>query len=292
MKRPACLLLFLLLLPASLWAAAPSRTTDFAALLSGRIVPLSVKLGQLDSTWRRFTILGAQSQGSSLAMFGLPSASPTVVYYSKGQTASAVGESFLVAYAADVKLPDATAALLGRGGEMPEPVTADTPLQLTLLNVHALSNLTGIKPFDLKAELASYQQAYEAVQSAIEARGSMTEGESSDSNLKNLTLAIVMYYTDYDAMPPFADVDETRTVLEDYVKNDEVFNDPTGEPYQFNASLSGKTIESSEDMSKLVVVYQAAPGEDDQREVGFADGHVRKVSAEEWGTLQAESGLE
>jgi prepilin-type processing-associated H-X9-DG protein len=122
----------------------------------------------------------------------------------------------------------------------------------------------------------------------------VAEGAADPSlpNLKSITLAIEMYMTDHDAAPPMADPERFRAVLDEYVANADAFKDPeSGEYYSPNASLSGKPTSAIKDASRTVVIYQPSPGKDGRRGVGFVDGHVAKVTEEEWQKLKAASGI-
>ena len=69
---------------------------------------------------------------------------------------------------------------------------------------------------------------------------------SSDSNLKQLGLAMIQYTQDYDEMmPPMKDAATAKKALYPYVKSDDVFLSPkTHQPYLPNTSLSHRSLAS------------------------------------------------
>jgi hypothetical protein len=292
MRGVALAMLFLLLLPISVWAAQTSGTMDFPTALSGTSIRLSMKMSEFDGSWRRVTVTGAQDLASSYAaMYGLPIG----VQYTKGETANIMGETYLIAYSPP---PNRTAMgymMLGRTEGTVEEITADTPFALSLLSVRTMGSLTNIRPFDLQTEIAAFQQAYSGLQAMIASRGQGEEASNdpSLSNLKNVALAAQMFMADYDdKIPPVDTAEAFRKALEEYVASDDVFQDPdTGESYAVNASLQGKSLSAIQDPAVIVLVYQPTPRDDGTRGVGFLDGHVKRVSDEEWQKLKAESGI-
>ncbi|MFB3881517.1 MAG: hypothetical protein ACE149_09645 [Armatimonadota bacterium] len=295
MRGVALALLLLLLLPVSVWAAQTTQSVDFPTALSGTAIRLSMKLSEFDSSWRRVTVTGAQDLASSYAaMSGIP----VGTHYTRGDTVTIAGETFLIAYSPPPNNAAMGLMIFGRGGGAVEDVTAETSFALSLLNVRTISSLSDIRPFDLATELAAFAEATSRLQSMMEARAStgVVEGEDdpSLSNLKNVALAAQMFMADYDdKIPPVETAEAFRKALEEYVPSNDVFQDPdTGELYSVNASLQGRSLAQIEDPAATVLVYQQTPRADGSRDVGFLDGHVKRVSDEEWQKLKAGSGIE
>jgi prepilin-type processing-associated H-X9-DG protein len=288
MTRTTVVFLLLLAICSGAWAGGAAQPTDFAALLSGSPVPLTLTLKDLDNSWRAFSASGAQEPGSVYgAIYGMPS----TVYYSKGQTVTASGETYLVAYSLQAKKPSYVTMMMGRGGVgQPEALTAASLVGLSLLNVRTMGNLTDIRPFDRDGEIAAYAKSYQDLAAA--AASSNEEAPSSTSSLKNVAIAVEMFMADYDKLPPMKTPEDFRKALEEYVKNDAVFKDPeTGEYYAVNSSISDKSVSDIKDPAKMVVAYQATPGKDGKRGVAFADGHVQQVTEDQWKDLKAGSNI-
>jgi prepilin-type processing-associated H-X9-DG protein len=288
MTRITMVSLLLLAICSGAWAGGPAQSTDYAALLSGDSIPLTLKLSDLDGSWRRFKVTGDQEPDAIYAaMYGVAGA----VYYSKGQTVSVTRETYLVAYGLQAKMPTYATTIMRRGAPPePEKLTAASPVALCLLNVRTMGNLADIRPFDRDAEIAAYLKLYEDLSAAMV---SETSGEPSQmGNLKNVALAIQMFMADYDTTPPMKTPEAFRGALDEYVKNQDVFKDPeTGEYYAINTSISDKSMSEITDPGKIVAVYEAQPGDDGKRGVAFLDGHVQRVSDDEWKRLRDASGI-
>ena len=161
--------------------AQQGDTLGAADLFAGKGPVATLKLRELDATWRRVTINGPaelKSSGSvsSLAggllgaMFGggmpaMPSYTPPT--YSHGTTMTLGGETFLLVYRPNLKGVDMTALMklggAGGGGELPAPekLTADSPVVLTLVNVRSITSMADFRPFNLQQELAESAKAAE-----------------------------------------------------------------------------------------------------------------------------------
>src|SRR5271168_4379148 len=124
MKRILIMILALTTAGAA-WAADVAVDT-FEQAFSSKGLPLSLKLKDLDGSWRRFAAGGGgeavnPAAAMILAMSG--GAAPVgSVYYTKGQTITIAGDKFLIVYRAQPKAADAAAAMAAmRGGQPPEP---------------------------------------------------------------------------------------------------------------------------------------------------------------------------
>jgi hypothetical protein len=287
----------LLLCSATALLAEPARTATYPALLSGKVVPLTVKLKQLDGNWRTFMASGAQDQRASYsALYGLPGGG----YYTQGQTVAVGQETYLVAYALETK-QGALPMMFGRGAVKPEEISGESPLRLALLNVRTMGSMTGIRPFDLTREVAAFSAAYAALQTAMDTQmeAASTEGPQEEleegsvgANLKSVVIAVEMYVADYEAFPPMDSVEGFAEAVADYLESEEVLLDPDHHEYfSLNATLSLRAAGDVKDASKTVLAYQLTPSEDGSRWVGFADGHVKKYAAADWEKLKADQKL-
>jgi len=105
---------------------------------------LSLHLKDLDTTWRVFTTSG----GGYADILSMATGGGASKVFTKGQTVTMGTELFLVAYKVDG--PDIASIIAGGGPPKPKALTGNTVLRLSLLNLHALSSMDGIKVFDLK----------------------------------------------------------------------------------------------------------------------------------------------
>jgi len=158
-----------------------------------------------------------------------------------------------------------------RSDEPPSPqaITADSELTLSLLNLRAISSLNDIRPFDLEKELAEFERIAGEMGQFFP---SQAQG-SSDRNLKQMALALMMYAQDYDEVYPV--VDHTTGYdwwmpLQSYVKNAQVFRcpayraDPTTEPatdYLLNGLFAhGTSMALFQDTSTQIAIAIRKPG--------------------------------
>jgi hypothetical protein len=80
--------------------------------------------------------------------------------------------------------------------------------------------------------------------------------------------------------------------IQPYVRNMELFRHPvTNELYRFNLSLSYKNESSIERIAEIAMVYEGSPAPDGTRGVAFTDGHVQRVTADEWEQIKKVSGV-
>ena len=276
--RPLALLLCgLLALPAPV-ALAQSPDT-FASALSGSQRPLTLKVSDLDNTWRQVSI-SKVGGADLLSLFAGSSrgAAPTLdQYYTHGETTTIGGETYLVAYRYALKLSDLT----GDNASAPPQIIPDTVLSLSLINVRQIASLDGIQPF---APVTAAQADADAAKNAE---------TQSLSNLKQIGLGLLQYTQDWDEhYPPMQSTEIAKNALQPYIKSDTVFQNPTTrKPYRPNTSLSHQPLASIQDPSTLMAYYDDGPNADGERGVLFADGHAKMVTEEEWRRLKAASHL-
>jgi hypothetical protein len=173
--------LLMLILPACSWGA------DFQNLLSGKTHPLTVKLGSLQSDWRRFTIhtAGCASGNISVSVSGHsgPSSSSqnnvadltgSKHYLTQGKTVAAAGQLYLVAYrlpGSGLDLSGLIQAVATKAPPTPVLLTPETTLPLSLLDVKSLGILDDIRAFDLKREIAESEKLAQTIANALKSAG-------------------------------------------------------------------------------------------------------------------------
>ena len=258
-----------------------------------------LRIKDLDSSWHRLRIV-VRRPGDSSA---------TAVCYTRGQTVAVGAHRFLLAYRPTLRpfsLADMQKQFEGRkspsNDEMLDlilpTVKADTPLGAWLVDVAMIVAIENPVPFELKDALADRMSfnPETAVLAAIlfpvfaQAREKARE-TASLSNLKQISLAAMMYCQDYDeTLPPTKSADRLRTVLAPYLKNNEIWTSPvTGKRYAANPWLSGMSLASIESPADTVMLYEAVAYRDGARAVAFVDGHVKKLSASAWEAARARS---
>ncbi len=270
-----------------------ANTADLGALLQGDKTPLTHKLSDLDTTWRRLSLGASADAGNPasayLSLFvGLGSGSD--VYYTQGRMVSVAGETYLVAYRRRAKPLDVTALMRPNGQNdmpKPDPLTPDTVLSLSLLNLRVAGSLNDIRAFDIQQEMLAVQQT------AISADAASTQHNSlsSVSNLKQVSLGLLQYVQDYDEnLPPMKDAATVKKAIYPYVKSDQIFIQPdTKRPYKPNSSLSGRSLATFSAPATMVTFYEDAADQDNTRAVAFLDGHVVRIPEAQWPSLKRAS---
>jgi hypothetical protein len=169
---------------------------DLEALLSGKKYPLSVQLGKLDAQWRRFTIhtTGNASGNISVSVTGsggnsgssqnnVADITGSRSYLTKGETESAGGQTYLVAYGIPgngLQLSGLVQALVSQTPPVPATLSTETTLSLALLDLKSVGSLDDIRVFDLKREIAESEKAAQAIAAALK---SAAGGEKNSSEM-------------------------------------------------------------------------------------------------------------
>lgn len=279
---------------------------DMSALLHGSLTPLAHKLSDLDGTWRRVSTSASADGGNpAQAYLSLFSGGDTGnVYYTQGRTVTVGEETYLVAYHRQTP-PFDFVALMRSGNNAsppkPTPLTPDTVLSLSLLNLRTAGSLNDIRPFDMQQEMTSSRQATaqsDPLNVAVPSRSVQTlavdtqgASQTSVSNLKQLGLGLIQYVQDNDEnLPPMKDAATMKKAILPYAKSEKIFIQPdTKRPYKPNTSLSKRNLASFNDPATMVVLYEDAPDQDNTRAVAFMDGHVKRIPESQWPSLKQTS---
>jgi hypothetical protein len=276
----------LVIVAAILVWAQPGRAADLREVLSGKSFPLTMQLKDLNDQWWHVKVGSAADAGNIAQVYATMFGSGGGAYFTQGTTVNLSGETFLIGY--KTKQKPFNMAQLMRASEPPaaEKLTPETQLALSLLNLKAVSSLDDMRPFNLDQEIAESQAAAVSI---FEEEG----GSASESNLKQITLAMHMYATDHDEMlPPMKDPAQVKALLMPYCKNEELFVDPrTKQPYQVNTVLSDHKLAHITKPDEMVVFYEAAPDDDGMRAVAFLDGRVKRIAEAEWPTVARASKI-
>lgn len=287
-----------MLLLAGLLAATtnlPAENVTIKDALAAKVAPLSLKLSELNRDWYRINVgvkSGPELTGANArAYYGLMlGGMGDNACYTRGDTVTIEGESFLIVYRLVTKPIDVTAMMRGGANAMPAPEkpTPDSALSLALVNLRTVDGLSNIRPFDLEAELASGDTSDTARE---EARDAAAKSRGLQ-NLREIGLAVIAYAQDGDkTLPDMKDAATTRKALEPYCKAKDVFTSPdTKELYAPNASLSGKKLADITGRENIVTFYDPKPV-NDTRAVVFLDGHIERVSEAKWPALKKASKI-
>jgi prepilin-type processing-associated H-X9-DG protein len=108
------------------------------------------------------------------------------------------------------------------------------------------------------------------------------------SNVKQVSLAMLMYLQDYDEKFKLR-ADSYKAKLMPYCKNEQIFHCPADKSgavsYSFNLNLQGKSMSALKYPAQTVMIYEGRNGKLEYRHdgtaiVGFADGHAKAMNAQ------------
>lgn len=147
--------------------APGAHADELADILSGKTVPLTLQLKDLNEQWRRFNTTGQLELGPVSQIFGAIFGGSTSPYFTNGRTVQIGGELYLVAYRANVVTPNLLAVMMSSSGP-PQPtlLTPETRLHLSLISLRSAGSLTDIRPFNLQEVIQESQAAVQAAASA------------------------------------------------------------------------------------------------------------------------------
>jgi len=290
-------------------------------LLAGDKYPLTLKLKDVDTGWRRMTI-GAQLDNAPAARPPTPNsvtsgedfgtklmttfAGQPDTYLTRGQTIKEGSESFLVTYR--VRLDQQAIQefvksfprteqppSLAQVTRLTEMFIQERPLDLALLNMRMVGKVADIRPFRYHDQMAIINTRLKSEFAVSEVRQISSRNSTSLQNLRMIGLGMQQYLGDNDdVLPPMIDPAAARKALLPYVKIAALFaypNQPT-QLYQPNPTLSGKKLAHLARFSSTTVsFYEANAAADGTRAVLFLDGTLRRIRETEWPQLKKGSRI-
>ncbi len=124
--------------PAPTPVATPAVVPASLELFGSKNIPTSVRLRELNSSWRAMGTNGSLELGNfQMLVNSSAGGSFAATYYTKGETVTIGSETYIVAYSLFTLV---------------DKVTPDLPLSLSLLNVKTVGSLSNIRPFDVFKE--------------------------------------------------------------------------------------------------------------------------------------------
>lgn len=284
-------LLMLLVIPAY-GQTQQNNPTNLKDLLSSQSLKLTIQLKDLNADWTRLNVgSGDSGMGGYMQMLSSMFGGSSSHYYTKGQTLALAGETFIVAYAPKGKPIDPSAMMRGKP-PVPEALTPNSQLTISLINLRTCGNLTDIRPFDIKEETAEPKTIEEPM---IDVPQSQSESPTTKSlsNLKVMALGLAMYTQDNnDTIPALGNSGKLKALLNKYIGDDSVFINPiTKKAYKANTILSLHKMSQIHFKAPMVVFYEDAPAPDGTRGVAFLDGHAKRISESEWPRVKRASKI-
>ncbi len=171
-------------------------------------LPLSLRFGDLDHSWRKFRASGQYEFGDLMqtwsSLFGLSTFNN--VYYTQGKTVEMAGKTYLVAYRLPVKESDTTLSNMftawGSDCEetMPETVlSVDSSLSLALLNPTTIGSFNDIQAIDIEAEIRRSQEMSDAKMAACQAQAAEDSSYDAEYSMGAINRAQQAFYLETEA---------------------------------------------------------------------------------------------
>jgi hypothetical protein len=271
-------------------AVGTREPLNFSQLSAPNIAPARLQLKNLHKGWQRITVEDAEDD-SYLSMYrGLRGAmfeqafeeAGIGIYFTKGQSVSMGGETFLVAYhiennlsAQDIQNMFRNMGGHGNDGPPPGPrkYLPNTTLLLSLLNLRTIGSLNNVRPFDPKMDVMTQSDIIEA----------------SDETLRGLGRLLLQMNRYGQTNLPLRDAASMRETFDRYFHpRPAIFTHPqTKEPYRTNAALAKVPFNTVPNRSRVVAIYEARPGTDGKYGTVFLDGHVERVPVAQWKAVRA-----
>jgi hypothetical protein len=157
--------------------------SDLEELLSGKRFPLVVKLKDLNGDWRRITARGNGNASGNVSVNVSGNSDSAVSqnnltgslgggqsYVTRGQTASANGQTYLIAYHLPTAGLDLHVLLQALATKTPPKAAALTPessLSLSLLDVRTMGSVEDVSALDMKREISESENAVKALSNLL-----------------------------------------------------------------------------------------------------------------------------
>lgn len=221
--------------------------------------------------------------------------------WTKGQTVSLAGHDFLISYRLNTGL-DAT-SISSAAPKLSATLTLNLVRTDTIISIAPDPSMT---PDSLRATLAaagvqvdtpplriqggSDEATTAAILFPVFAQAKEAAQKTAAlSNAKQIGLAAIMYSTDYDDIFPFVQgTEQFKKVTQPYLRDLEVWKtaNPNGGGFRFAMNLAGVSATSIENPAETPMIFETNAWPDGRRCVAFADGHAKRVSKEEWTSIE------
>ncbi len=311
--------------------------------------PLSLKTADLKGEWRLMTIKmrpevenasSMPASGNSTATLRETMGAAPGQFITQGQTVAGGGELFLVAYRMkfdpaemDEAMKTSVLSKIERNGPFPtaelgaflESYARERPLELSLINVKLLGELSGVRAFNAELQSGSLRALMQKIGAEENARNPSASAPTatpvvppktpgavvtpvpkpaanvaarnaaSQSNLKQLGATLKAYVEDHDnVLPPMGTPAQAKGALSNYAIGRGINiwqRADTGEAYLPNPMLSGRKIGHISNPQEFVAFYEANPAPDGTRGVAFLNGDVKRLTQTEWPRAKKASKL-
>ncbi len=194
--------------------------------------------------------------------------------WTDGEWRTIDGDAYLVTYKFDLNLSEL--ADMHSATKMLSP-----RLKLHLVRKSAISSLTP----DSELTKEEFVKTIAPLATTLENGNLSAKKASTLSNMKQISLGMLMYMGDYDDVLPYAQGTEAaRYVTYPYIKNASIWQslNPNGSEFYFNTSIGGANEIDILSPALTVLYYESKVWPDGTRAVAFLDGHVKFLDPEAW----------
>lgn len=294
-------------------------TQNIFAALDSRNIPSQLHGKDLTAAWRVMRADAAANQTVLLITeTGSQSNSSSPwddFYYTRGDVLPVGGQVFLIAYRAQPPADPAERQRQLQYLHMLQndsnasavqsrrlPLEENTPLVLSLVALGHGVSLRDIRAFDPAKDLLTAAEKAK--------RETKVDRAISQTNLKQVALALMQYVQDYDEkLPPMRAAKSTTQItsgmsyyttatspvqfmLVPYTRNPLIFLHPkTRRPYLPNYKISRRTLAGIDNPATTIAFYEDAPDAEGVRNVMFLDGHVKAFFESEFQRLRKAAGI-
>ncbi len=276
--------------------ALPLRAQDaennFETFIAGKVAPLTMRLGDLNDSWRRMTP-SSSDNGVLLQMVRTPygrngTYNPPDYLYTQGKTVSVAGEPFVIMYRltqAEPQVPQSAGQTVYDGYPsslrnqiIPPALSHETLLQLSLINPRMTGRFDNVQNVDVEKDIQQSQKARISIVNQL-----------SLANLQQIGTLLSNYVRAVHKLPSLKDA----ATMQKELRGPDQYNTygvllvqtDTQKPYRTNATLSGQPLKSLSNPAKTVVLYESQASADGKRGVVFADGSVDRIDEKEFARL-------
>jgi prepilin-type processing-associated H-X9-DG protein len=254
------------------------QSLNFRDLVTGKSVPLSLRVKDLNESYGRFRFSGDNSdmQRTWMRMAGMM-IDTSNIFFTRGDTVNLESGAYLIVYGVENRID--WEAIRRHDGIPATPQTRKLrpkdKLLLTLLDLKNVGNIVELRSFNREEDLENEADRNQAVVTTLQ---QLWQG-----------LAQWKHNRGQERLPQWTDrvTPQLRQTAYPFVHDKRLWEHPsTNEPFRLNPELSGKPLLEVTNRKTLHMIYEATPAADGTRAVLFADGHVERVDAARFTRLQ------
>ena len=302
--------------PAQTAAATTEMEGDLAQFLSGKLVPLDIKLSEMKTGWQSLRVVDMSDdkneEENRLALVDPGFLGPLSVhfgstnnrYFTQGRTVRFNNDVHLIVYQAQFPAydqaqkridvykkgkPNITEGVMNLEAvlDMARSFLATIPVRASLLNTRNISAMKDVETFDFESQFRKLSTDLSAEREKSIARREKSHDTSIENNLKQIFYGAMLYSQNNDEkLPPMNDLPTARQAIVSYGRDKSVWMDDLKITLHPNALLSGKPLAHLKPYASSMVLFYSDADAKGERWILRLDGQVRRVSAAQWPQLK------